>query len=238
MINEGKFRPAEATSLVTITIAAKVFFTSSATVATVLGTSGWYMTIISASTAMLGFFLIYRLLKRFPENDLEEIFELSFRKVFGFLCSGVLSLYLLLTAITRLAEFSEVMRVYVLYLSPNWYISGFFIASVLFMSTLGLENVARLARIFAYPMLIAIIFVLLMAIQNFKINNLYPIVGYGLKKTILTGFVRSSVYGEIIVLAIFSKSLQGVKHIKKVGFNSLLLSGLLIAGSVLAFTLT
>ncbi len=48
MIQEGKFGIAEAMWLVVFTSAAKVFFYQPATVAALVGTAGWYMTLISA----------------------------------------------------------------------------------------------------------------------------------------------------------------------------------------------
>lgn len=238
MIKEGKFGVQEALWLTTIAISAKVFFSSPATLTGIVGNSGWYMTIISAAIALVGFLFIYLLLKRFPKKDIVEIFDLSLGRIFGFIFSGILAVYMLFVAITRLSEFNEVIRVYVFPLSPNWYIIGIFIVSVSIMSCLGLESIARFSKLLVYFMLAGFILVLAMSTQNFNINNLYPIFGYGLGKTITTGIVRSSVYGEVIILAIFAKTFQGVKYIKKEGIISICLSAFLISLSLLAFTLT
>ena len=56
-------------------------------------------------------------------------------------------------------------------------------------------------------------------------------------RTLINGVLRSSAYGEVIILAIFAKALQGTTYVKKAGFASLLLSGAFIALSLLAFTL-
>jgi spore germination protein KB len=238
MIKEGKFGVQEAVWLTTIAISAKVFFSSPAMLTGIVGNSGWYMTIISAAIALVGFLFIYLLLKRFPKKDIVEIFDLSLGRIFGFIFSGILALYMLFVAITRLSEFNEVLRVYVFPLSPNWYIIGIFIVSVSIMSWLGLESIARFSKLLVYIMLAGFILVLAMGTQNFNINNLYPVLGHGLDKTITTGIVRSSVYGEVIILAIFAKTFQGVKYIKKEGIISICLSALLISLSLLAFTLT
>ncbi len=238
MIKEGKFGVQEAVCLTTIAISAKVFFSSPSKLAGIVGNSGWYATIISAATALVGFLFIYLLLKRFPGKDIVEIFRLTLGRFFGFLFSGVLALYMLFVAVTRLAEFNEVLRVYVFHLSPNWYIIGIFIICIIIMSWLGLESLARFSKLLVYFMLAGFILVLAMGIQNYNLSNLYPIFGYGLKKTITTGIVRSSAYGEVIILAIFAKTFQGVKYIKKEGIISLCLSGVIIALSIFAFTLT
>jgi len=238
MIKEGKFGVQEAVWLTTIAISAKVFFSSPAMLTGIVGNTGWYMTIISAAIALIGFLFIYLLLKRFPKKDIVEIFDLSLGRIFGFIFSGVLALYMLFVSITRLSEFNEVLRVYVFPLSPNWYIIGIFIVCVTIMSWLGLESIARFSKLLAYFMLAGFVIVLALGTQNYNINNLYPIFGRGLGKTITTGIVRSSVYGEVIILAIFAKTFQGVKYIKKEGIISICLSAFLISLSLLAFTLT
>lgn len=237
MIKEGKFGLQEAVWLTTIAISAKVFFTSPAVLAGIVGNTSWYTTIISAIVALIGFLFIYLLLNRFPGKDLVEIFDLSLGRLFGFIFSAMLAVYILFVTITRLAEFNQVLRVYVFPLSPNWYVIGFFIVSIYVLSILGIESMARLAKLLGYFMIVGFIFTIALNIRNYNINNLYPILGYGLDKTIMTGIIRSSVYGEVIILAIFASTFQGARHIKKEGMISIGLSALLISASMLAFTL-
>ena len=68
MIKEGNFGYHEAISLLVITIVTKVFFTSPAILVEIVGTSGWYMTIISMLVAIFAFMFLYLLLKRFPQK--------------------------------------------------------------------------------------------------------------------------------------------------------------------------
>lgn len=238
MIKEGKFGSQEAVCLTIVAISAKVFFSSPATVAALVGTAGWYMTIISALTAAVGFFFIYKLLRRFPGRDITFIYAQSLGPVPGFLFSGILAASLMAIAVIRLAEFNEVIKIYVLPLSPNWFITGIAAVCALVLAILGLESMARFARISIYLLAFGLLAVLILGLQNYDMNNLYPFWGYGLGKTVSTGIQRSSAYGEIILLAVFAESLQGVKFIKREGWLSLLFSGLIISSSILSYTLT
>jgi hypothetical protein len=65
MLKEGKFGAAEAVCLVTITCTVKIFFTSPAVLVRHVGTAAWYVTLISAITALIGFSFIYLLLSVF-----------------------------------------------------------------------------------------------------------------------------------------------------------------------------
>ncbi|MEN6624223.1 MAG: endospore germination permease, partial [Smithella sp.] len=200
--------------------------------------TGWYMVLLSAAIAFVGFLFIYLLLKRFPGKDIAEIFDLTLGRILGFVFSGILALYMMFIAITRLTEFNEVMRVYVFPLSPNWYIIGIFVVCVFVLSRLGLESIARISKLLFYPILAGSAVVLILGYQNYNLNNIYPIMGHGLSKTITTGISRSSIFGEIVILAIFASSFQGVKFIKKEGILSIGLSALLLSVSLLAYTLT
>jgi len=238
LIKEGKFGPQEAISLITITIVSRVFLTSPSIIARYVGTAAWYMTLISAATAALGFTFVYLLLKRFPGKNIVEIFEITLGRFLGFIFSGLLLALFLLSPATTLREFTEVMKVYVLPLSPPSYIMGFFIIGVILLGILGLETQARFSRLVAPILLFAFVAGLILASQNYDLHRLTPILGYGIKRTIHHGLTRSSAYGYAVILAVIASSLQGTKHIKKIGYISIVASGILISAALLAFTLT
>ena len=238
MIREGKFGVQEAMWLTTITISSKVFYTSPGLVVSIVGNTGWYMTLISMATAILGFTFIYLLLKRFPDKDIIAIFNDTMGGIMGFIFSGILGLYLLFVATSTISEFNEVVKVYVFPLTPSVLIIALFALGVLVLCLLGLESLARFAKLSVYAMLFGFILILLLGIHNYDINRLFPILGYGFDKILVSGVVRSSSYGEVIILAVFATSLQGVHHIKKAGYTSLIISGLSISVSLLAFNLS
>lgn len=215
-----------------------MFFSSPAILVGLTGTAAWYTTLISAASALIGFSFIYLLLKHFPGKDLVEILDLALGRILGFTFSLLLAAYMLFITMARISELTEFLKVYIILLSPNWFIIGIFILCILTMSILGLESMARIAKLLAFPMGAGLVIVLLLGIQNYNINNLFPLLGNGLDQVALHGIVRSSVYGEILILAIFASSFQGLKSIKKEGVISLVLSAVIISVSILAFLLT
>lgn len=238
MIKEGKFGPQEAICLVTIAIVSKVFYTSPAIVSNLVGTAGWYMTLISVSIAAAGFTFIYLLLKEFPDKGITEIFEITLGRLFGFVSSALLALLMISIAAVRTREFSDVLKVYILPLTPITTILTLFIGTVAILSILGLETIARLSKLFAFAMMAGFFIVLVLGQQNYSFHRLFPIFGYGIEKTIFHGIIRSSVYGEVIILAVFAPSLQGIIHIKKAGYTSLALSGFFVSIALIAFIMT
>jgi spore germination protein (amino acid permease) len=238
MIKEGKFGVHEAVWLIVITISSKVFFSSPTVLSSLVGNTGWYSTIISASVALVGFMIVYLLLKRFPETDIMDIYNITLGKIIGFIFSMILALVLMFITVVRISEFHEVMKVYVFPLSPDWYVTGIFIVCIAALSIYGLESIARFSTVIVYFFIAGFFIVLIMGLENYDVNNLFPIFGYGLDKILYHGVVRSSVYGEVIILAVFASSLQGTKYIKREGIVSIAISALFISLSLLTFNLT
>lgn len=238
MIKEGKFGPQEAIWLITATISAKVFYTSPAILSGIVGTAGWYMTLISASAAAIGFTFTYLLLKRFPGKGLIEIFEITLGRLFGFIFSALTAMLMIYVAAIRAKEFSDVLKVYILPLTPVTLIMVLFVGTVAILNILGLETIARFSKLISFAMAAGFLIVIALGQQNYNLHYLFPILGYGIGRTAFNGIVRSSVYGEVIILAIVAPSLQGTEHIKKSGYISLAVSAFYISLAIIAFVLT
>lgn len=237
MIKEGKFGIQEAVCLTTITISTKVFFTSPAFLTNFVGTAGWQMTMISNMTTFLAFTFICLLMKRFPGKDIIEIFGICLGPAVGFLLSFIFAAAFLMGAATLLREFVDVIKVFIYPDTTPSILVGSFVIAVAVICYLGLETLARVSKLSAYVLLIFFLMLLLLAIQNYRLTNLFPILGYGVDKTILHGLRRSSAYDEVLILTVFAASLQGSTHLKKAGYISLLLSGLIIGLGLFCFTL-
>ncbi|HOJ12026.1 MAG TPA: endospore germination permease [Clostridiales bacterium] len=237
MISEGKFGPQEAICLITISILSKIFFTSPRQVAEIVGTAGWYMTLISAFIAAIGFTFVFFLLKKYKNKNIIEIYEIVYGKYIGIIISGLTGIFFLVNASVNVREFGDVLKVYMLPITPLEYILIIFAGVILTLCIIGLESIARLSKLSSYFIFAGIIIVLLLSVQNYDINHLFPLLGYGLGNTVLHGAARSSVYGDVFILAVIANSLQGINHIKKSGYFSIIISGILASVNLLAFIL-
>ena len=237
MIRDGNFGYHEAISLLAITILAKTFFTSPAILVGIVGTAGWYMTLISALTAMFGFMFLYLLLKRFPNKNIMEIADLVLGRLGSTIFLLILGGFLLWTASVSVREFAEVLKVYVMPKSPPSFIMILFLVTIIVLSFMGMETIVRFAKFIIYILGAGYILVVLLSSQNFAPRHLFPLLGYGLDTTIIHGLLRSSFYGDIVIIGVIASSLQGYKEIKRIGFSALLISGFLTSFSLLVFTL-
>jgi spore germination protein KB len=136
-----------------------------------------------------------------------------------------------------LREFFEILKSFVFPNTPISVLNGTMIIIVAVAVFLGLETIARAAKLAAFIALFGYLLLLALSSQNYKLSNLFPILGYGIGNTIIEGVTRSSAYSDVIVLAVFAGSLQGVKHIKRAGYLSLILSGLLVSIGIFCMSL-
>lgn len=229
MIREGHFGSSEAFSLITIVLITKIFYASPLAIINQLGTAAWYGTLVSCTTALSVFTLVYFLMKRFPGQDLYQIFEIVTGKVVGKTLILIFAFYLLYKTGVNIAEFLAILKVYGLPFTPPSFLIAAFLLVVIAMAYVGLEGIARVANLF-FPMVMGgLVLILLLSIPNYDFNFLKPYLGYGLRETIITGMIRASAYDEIIFLAIIINSIHGLKKFKKVGLSSLILTGLVFS---------
>jgi spore germination protein KB len=237
LIREGKFGLSEAICLITVVNANKVLFTSPSHIVRLVGTAGWYMTLISAAVAAVGFTFVYLLVKRFAGRDIVEVFNIVLGPFVGLIVSAAFAALFMFNAGITMGEFTEVFKVYVLPESPKYFIVLIFIIPVVIINYLGLETLARIARISAYFLLAGFIAVLVLGFQNYNFYRLFPLEGRGIGKTLYHGLARSSVYADAVILAVIARTLQKTNNIKKAGYAGIAISGLLISAALMAFSL-
>lgn len=224
MIKEGHFGFHEAFSLMTIILITKIFYTSPMVIIKALGTAAWLGTLVSFATIMVFFIFLYVLMKRFPQQDLYQIFEIVTGKVMGRILILIFSGYLLYYAGMNLSEFVAILKVYSMPFTPPGVLIFVFLSVVAAMAYVGLEGIARVACVFFYPIIGSLFLLLLLGIPNYDFDYLQPLLGYGLFTTVKTGVLRNSAYNEIVLLAIMIRSIHGPKMFKKVGLSSLFLT--------------
>ncbi len=229
MMEEGKIGNIEMLCIIVNAMACKAFFTSIAAVVQKVGTAGWYMTLISMSVSLIVFGLMLQLVKAYPGKNIMEIFDEALGKRVGSVLNLIFCLILLLSISITLREFTDATKVYLLHETPPGFIVGSFIIAIVLVSFLGLESLGRVAKLFSYPLISTFIIVILLSSKSFQAHRLYPLLGYGAGTTLKNGLIRSSAYGEIILLGIFAKALNSTTDFKSVGRRGIVISGAIIS---------
>ncbi|MGE5613739.1 MAG: GerAB/ArcD/ProY family transporter [Bacillota bacterium] len=237
MIKEGKFGTHEAVSMLAITIIAKAFHSSPSAVADKVGTAGWYMTLTSSSTAFVALVITFSLLGRYPGKNLMDTYIAIFGKFVGKLFALPLLIVLFFTAAVNLREFVDILNVYIFPESPPSYLILLFMTIVAALSFMGLEIIARYSKLVAYILLTGYVALLILSLRLYRVDYLFPILGHGLRNTVINGLQRSSAYGEIIIAGIIVNSLNGTAYAKRAAYIGLAIAGIIISSALLAFSL-
>jgi spore germination protein KB len=237
MIKEGRLGVFEATALIVILISYKVLLTSPRQLTELVATAAWLTTLISCGAAIVGFVFIYLLLKRFPNKNIIAIFKEVYGKYVYFIPSILVYLIFIYNLSITLREFSETLKSYILPKTPIPFIILVILISVIFVSILGLEVIARMASLATPPLLIGFFLILILGVNTYRFYNITPLLGTGTGMILKHGLLRSSVYGDVFILTIIATSMQGISHIKKVGFIGLPIAGVLVSVGLLCFNL-
>lgn len=237
MIKEGKFGTHEAICLVSIAACTKIFYTSPGYLSRFVGSAGWLMTMISNLVAIIAFSIILLLFHIYPGKNIIEIFELSLGRFLGVIFSVIYAAYFLFASATVLREFVDIFKIYVLPETPITIMTLCVLLVIVPSATIGLESIARTAKLLAYFTLICFFSVLLLCVENYRAENIFPIFGYGINAVIKHGALRCSAYDEVMILTVFASSLQGTKFLRRAGYFSLFISGGIIALALFCFSL-
>ncbi|MDK2820780.1 MAG: spore germination protein [Clostridia bacterium] len=237
MIQEGKIGVFEASSLVIFMVASKALFGAVRELVEATGPSAWYTTIISGITALIGFWIIIRLMQRFPGQELVSILKTVYGRITGSLIALIICFLYIYNAASFTREFTEAVKVFEYPLTPPSFIMILILLAVIVLLYYGLETTARTTSFFTWPLIVGMISIFFLGLPLGKLTNLYPLLGHGLDRTIITGLLRSSVYGEVIGLTIILNALQGIENFKKAGKHGIIISIIIISLSLFIYSL-
>jgi spore germination protein (amino acid permease) len=179
--------------------------------------------------------MIYLLVKRFPDMNIVEIYEAVLGKIIGKVVVILWPCYLIYYAAICSREFFEVIKTYILPNTKDSIIYISFIGVMALMAYKGIESIVRLSYISFIPIMAGLFLIVIMAYPYYDPDLLKPYWGYGLGKTLTIGFLRSSVYQEVLILVIIVKSIQGKGNFVKAGLISLVLSGMIFSICTLTY---
>lgn len=237
MNSKVKFGTYEAASIALFLIITKIFFTTPGVIVRNTGTAGWYVTILSCLFSIALFSMIVLLMKRFPGQNLIDIFEKVLGKFVGKTLSIIICAYLIFYTAINLRQFTEMIKSYNLPYTPPSIILGAFMLTVLLLVFKGITGIARVSNFFIVPVIIGILFILLYAMPTYQLSHIKPYLGYGVTNSLSYSLLRTSDYAEIVIFAILMSSSHSINKIKRVGFTTVAIAGALFSLTLLCYTM-
>lgn len=230
MTKEGSFGPAEAIILLAISNIARMFLPYPRLLNEIGASAAWMTLLGGLVVALVGFYLMYLVLKKNPGQTIVEITEDTFGPVVGMSINLVIVVFFIAVGSLFAREFSEALIIAALPRLPISIISISYLGMGVLGAYLGIETLARTSRL-AYPYIFGGILLLLLAlIPQLEINNLFPVMGNGLLQVFGAGTLSTASITEIIFAGVIIQSMGGIDKFRRVGYHSMLLAfGLFIA---------
>ena len=169
-------------------------------------------------------FLICSLLKPFPGKDILDISNFLFGKYFKFLVGLLFIIYLLSTSGYLLRDFCDGLKIIYFTRTHIYYIISIIIITIILVAKLGDKAIINSNLLILPIALISIIFIFLANIKNLAPQKIFPILGYGIDKTFISGLENLYSFGNISILYFLPSHLKDVKKFKKISIISIVIS--------------
>ena len=167
--------------------------------------------------------------------DISEFLGGKFLKIIIGICY-ILLLILLTTSIIK--NLSETLRTIYFKTSPILFITLFFIASSIISNRFSLKVIAKANLIIAPIIFFSIIVILASSVKNFMPERIFPILGYGVDKTFLSGLTNIFSFSGMLYLLFLPPLLDKPNKLKRMSIIAVIISGFYLLLSVTCLLLS
>jgi len=200
------------------------------------GSAGWMIPVLSTVIVLIYFSVVASLYKNIGSLDLLDISEKAGGKVLKIVVGILSAIFLFIQLATALGDFSKTLKITSLDKSPLLFVELIFIVGIICSAFFGIEAVVRINAFLLPVVIIGFLLITIGVIPQFDVNNLFPILGRGYISVIKGSLYELSAYSSLIIL-FFMVPFIKKKYLKRVGFRSIIVSGLLLIWSTLSFLL-
>lgn len=222
----------EAIALVMTIIIAHIVIYLPATIIADFGSASILNTLYITAIIFIFTLIVVKLFKNFNSFDILDIANYlggsTLKKFLSLFFTG----YLIIFAGLFIRDFAEsLIIVYFHDFKVTAIILLFLIASFI-INKFGFRQVIRCNFLILPTILISIIIVVMASIPNFTFQRVFPVLGYGVKETFLTGLTNISAFSNFLIIFYLIPLLKNKKNFSHISFISMALSSLLLISCV------
>lgn len=187
---------------------------------------------------LLLIFIINKLFNNFKGKDIVDISEFLGGKVLKVIVGIVFIGYFLLILSTTVRIIVQDLEIIYFENITISVLTLIIIASIVFIYKYGSPAIIKCNTIIAPITGIAILVIAFSNIQDFSLDRIFPILGFGAKETFINGASNIFAYSGLAVLYFIMPMLKGSRNFKRVSITATILVGILIIGSVASLVLS
>ncbi|MFC0271741.1 endospore germination permease [Metabacillus herbersteinensis] len=192
-----------------------------------------WLTILIGMFCGLILMLIYTKLSEFyPGDTLIQMIPKIVGKYLAFPIILIYISYFSLLASTACRDFGELIVSSILIETPIAVVIGSFMVLMIYCLRGGVETFGRMGEIIfpVYIIALIVIWILLLSVEVFSLDNLTPVLGNGVKPVLKDVFPYRLTFpfGETIIITMFFPFLNKKQNARKVGIAVILIGGILL----------
>ena len=234
-LRTGRVGVAELTALLTIYTATDVFLSYPARVAAETATSAWMIPLVSGTIVLAAFLIMHACMRGFPDHDILQLADRFLTPYVAVPLALLLVAFLFFQTALTMREFTETVVTTVLPTTPAVLVALTFLLVALYYAHKGLEGLTRVAILLAAVFAVGIAALLLLPMTWFDSRLLLPLAGRGVASTLYYGAVNSSMFLNVLMLAVTYKSVRNQEHFLRAGTVSIIVTAVLMSLVVVVY---
>ena len=225
----GKF---EAISIVVMVTITQIILNLPNSIIINTGSSSWLNVLYVSIIAILFCFLICKLFNPFSNSDIIDISEFLGGKILKFTISILYILFFIFISSIVVRYFSSSLKLIYFENSPLVFILLLFLVPVIIVARVGIKSIAKVNLIITIILSISLLIILVFTSVNFVPQQIYPILGFGISKTFISGISNIFAFSSFSYLYFLIPYLKNPDEFKKIAISSTVISSIYLFLSV------
>jgi spore germination protein KB len=192
----------------------------------------WLVIIVAMLGGFILMFVYSKLSAYYPEDTLLQMIPKIIGKFLAYPFILIYISYFTYLAAKACRDFAEILAATILVKTPMVIVIGSFVALMIYCFRGGVETFGRMgeAVLPVYIMSMVLIWVLLLTVEGFNVNNISPIIGNGVQPILKEVFptVLTFPFGESIIIMMFFPFLNSKRSVRKIGMAVIFITGILM----------
>ncbi|MCH1624234.1 GerAB/ArcD/ProY family transporter [Ferdinandcohnia quinoae] len=192
----------------------------------------WITIIIGMIGGLILMAIYSQLATYYPDDTLVQMLPKLIGKYLSYPLILLYILHFTYSASRAIRELGNLIVSTILTETPIFVIIGTFMVLMIYCLRGGIETIGRMSEVVfpVYIFSLLLIWILLLTVEQFDINNITPILGDGVKP-VLKEAIPNGInfpFGEAIVIMMFFPSLSNKKNVKRIGMLAILIGGIIL----------
>ena len=231
-MNNAKIGSIEAISIIIIGTITRLLLNYHQVLVEETATAAWIVVILITLISLLFCYLLYKCFKNFNDNDLLDVSEFLLGKPLKIIIGLLYIVYFTLTICGTLSVLGVELKITYFTKSPLAFLIIIFLLDALIVNKLGFKAIAKITTLIVPILLISIVVIFFSVSHKFQFNNLFPVLGNGPDKIIISTLSNLSSFTSLSLLFFLNPFINKKEDFKKIAFLGIIFSAIYLFLSI------